>query len=103
MADHGPDATIDAVDVPNPPEPRLLLVALLLTGLFAAASPAAVTGQSPPSGARSLAGRLLVATPDMRDPRSPRVSSTWSARRLEPGLVVNRPLSHALANLLERD
>jgi putative transcriptional regulator len=79
----------------------LLVVALLAVWLIGSAG--AVTGQSSP--ARSLAGRLLVATPDMRDPRF--VESVIYMVRHDAsgamGLVVNRPLQQvALAHLLEQ-
>ena len=66
---------------------------------------AAVTGQSPASPTRTLAGRLLVATPEMRDPRF--VESVIYMVRHDAtgamGLVVNRPLQQiALAQLLGR-
>src|SRR5262245_40520436 len=67
--------------------------------------PAAVRGQAPPPSTRSLAGRLLVATSDMRDP--PFAESVIFMIRHDPtgamGLVVNRPLQAVpLAVLLER-
>jgi len=105
MPDNGPDATIDTVHVPNPAARRLLLVAMLLAGLAGTAWPDAVTGQSPPLGSRSLAGRLLVATPDMRDPRFAE-TVIYMVRHDGTGalgVVVNRPVqSMPLAVLLER-
>ena len=99
-----PDATIDGVNVPSG-GPRWLVAALLTVWLGSAGWPATVTGQSPSSPTRTLAGRLLVATPEMRDPRF--VESVIYMVRHDAtgamGLVVNRPLQQvALAQLLER-
>jgi putative transcriptional regulator len=79
----------------------LPLLALWLAG---AGSPAIAIGQPPVPPAQSLAGRLLVATPDMQDPRF--VESVIYVIRHDAtgsmGLVVNRPLQPvALAQLLE--
>jgi putative transcriptional regulator len=80
-------------------------VALLAAWLASWASPATVAGQGPPSSSRTLAGRLLVATPDMGDPRF--VESVIYVIRHDAtgamGMVVNRPLQPvAIAQLLER-
>lgn len=74
-------------------------LALVATGVAGA-----VPGLSP-AGARGLAGRLLVATADMRDPRF--VESVIYMVRHDAagamGLVVNRPLRQVpLARLLEQ-
>jgi putative transcriptional regulator len=79
-----------------------LLVAMLFAVWFIGPAGAAM-GQSSPG--RSLAGRLLVATPDMRDPRF--VESVIYVVRHDAsgamGLVVNRPVQQvALAQLLDR-
>lgn len=76
-----------------------VLIGLWLVGAeLAAAVPA-------PAGARGLAGRLLVATPDMRDPRFAE-AVIYMVRHDATGamgLVVNRPLRQVpLAQLLER-
>ena len=81
---------------------RLLLAAILTLWLAGAERAAAVPA---PAGARGLAGRLLVATPDMRDPRF--VETVIYMVRHDAtgamGLVVNRPLRQVpLAQLLER-
>ena len=81
---------------------RYLFATLLAVWLAGAGLVAAVPA---PSGARGLAGRLLVATPDMRDPRF--VESVIFMVRHDDtgamGLVVNRPLRQVpLAQLLER-
>lgn len=84
---------------------RLLLTGILGLWLAGGGPAAAVPGPPAVSGARSLAGRLLVATPDMRDPRF--VESVIYMVRHDAtgamGLVVNRPLRQVpLAQLLER-
>jgi putative transcriptional regulator len=81
---------------------RLLLGTLLALGLVGAELATAVPA---PSGGRGLAGRLLVATPDMRDPRF--VESVIYMVRHDGtgalGLVVNRPIRQlTLAGFLER-
>ena len=82
---------------------RALLVALsalaLLTG--------AVTAQpaNPAPRTRSLAGELLVASPEMRDPRFARTVIYMISHDAggAQGFVVNRPLGEIpLATLLER-
>jgi putative transcriptional regulator len=73
---------------------------LVLGALVAASMPAA---GAPPM--RSLAGDLLVATPEMRDPRFARAVIYMIRHGPEgaQGLVINRPLGDIpLARLLER-
>jgi putative transcriptional regulator len=81
----------------------MALVAASVVGVVA--PPAPVRGQPPPGVARTLAGRLLVATGDMRDPRFAE-SVIYMVRHDAAGalgLVVNRPLQAIpLALLLER-
>lgn len=66
-------------------------LAVLLVVLAAAASPA---GRAQEEGRESLAGRLLVATPELRDPRFGRsvVLMIEHSAGGAFGLVVNRPL-----------
>jgi putative transcriptional regulator len=77
-----------------------VLAMLLLGGLAAGSMPAA---GAPPM--RSLAGDLLVATADMRDPRFTRtvIYMIRHGAQGAQGLVINRPLGDILlARLLER-
>jgi putative transcriptional regulator len=85
--------------------PQWLALPLLALWLAAEGGLATVAGQPPVPSTRALAGRLLVATPDMRDPRF--VEGVVYVIRHDAtgamGLVVNRPLQPvALAQLLER-
>jgi putative transcriptional regulator len=95
------DATIGRVNLPRGGARSVLGLALglwLVGAELAAAVPA-------PAGGRGLAGRLLVASPDMRDPRFAE-TVVYMVRHDATGalgLVVNRPLrSVPLAQLLER-
>ena len=98
-----------AVDDDHVKVPRvsrgLLVAALAIAWLGSTAVPARVAGQPPTGLARSVAGRLLVATEDMRDPRFAE-SVIYMVRHDATGalgLVVNRPLQPmSLALLLER-
>src|SRR5262245_53845096 len=81
----------------------MALVALVALGRTP--GPVAVRAEPSPSGTRTLAGRLLVATGDMRDPRFAE-SVIYMVRHDATGamgLVVNRPLQPIpLAVLLVR-
>jgi putative transcriptional regulator len=79
---------------------RALLLVVGILGVLAGSAP---VDSAPP--VRSLAGELLVATPEMRDPRFARTVIYMMRHDSHgaQGLVINRPLGEVpLARLLER-
>ena len=86
----------------------VVLALVLLPGLVSRLTVSAVTPGPAMAAAqpiRSLAGELLVATPEMRDPRFARtvIYMAQHGATGAQGLVINRPLGEiALAKLLEQ-
>lgn len=88
--------------VPRALAARLAALAVMLAALAGAAGPAGLAREA---AHESLAGRLLVATPELRDPRFGRsvVLMIEHSAGGAFGLVVNRPLGEMpFADLLKR-
>src|SRR5712671_4489467 len=82
---------------------RLTFAAIVLAALPARTLDAALTNAPEPQKPPSLAGQLLVATPEMGDPRFARTVILMVRHDQSGafGIVINRPLGEApLANLL---
>ncbi|HXP31528.1 MAG TPA: YqgE/AlgH family protein [Stellaceae bacterium] len=82
---------------------RLVLAAMLLL-LSAALSGASAPQRDAAEGSGSLAGQLLVAAPEMSDPRFAQtvILVVWHDARGALGIIINRPVGeHALASLME--
>ncbi len=89
--------------MPSNPLRLVLLLGLALT-LLPAGLGAALPKQSPPSEDPSLTGQLLIASPDMRDPRFRRtvILIVRHDRKGALGLTINRPVGErSLATLLQ--